>query len=289
MNYYEILEINHDATSSEIKQAYKSLSLKWHPDKNLDNSEQANHKFREINEAYETLKDQDKKIVYDFQLQGVGSGSSSGATDISPEEFFRELNKVSLFFNQFNQGLQGHLPQTHHGNMFFFHNIPQPQPQQQFLLTRPCTLEQIYQNQAISIHLPSPINQDKIFYPKEGEWKEDKLVFSFLHSNFENNNIILHLIPNEHPVFQIKGYDIHTTITLSLKEALCGFQYALTFLDGRIFRLQGTGGELIYHPENSTKILNQLGLEGKGNLIMNFKIQQTKLTETQIQQLNDIL
>ena len=50
-NYYEILEINSNATSEEIKKAYRKLSLKWHPDKNPTNREEAEEKFKEIADA----------------------------------------------------------------------------------------------------------------------------------------------------------------------------------------------------------------------------------------------
>lgn len=58
-NYYEILEIDKNATPEEIKKAYRKLSLKWHPDrqssKSLEEKEKANKKMQEINKAYEVL------------------------------------------------------------------------------------------------------------------------------------------------------------------------------------------------------------------------------------------
>ena len=51
-DYYKILGINKNATSREIKMAYKKLALWWHPDKNPDNEKMAEEKFKEISEAY---------------------------------------------------------------------------------------------------------------------------------------------------------------------------------------------------------------------------------------------
>ena len=49
--YYNILEINPNSSNDEIKKAYKKLAMKWHPDRNLNNKEYANNKFKQISEA----------------------------------------------------------------------------------------------------------------------------------------------------------------------------------------------------------------------------------------------
>ena len=58
---YFILEIGRDATESEIKRAYRKLAIKWHPDKNPNNAEEAETRFKLIAEAYEILSDPQKK------------------------------------------------------------------------------------------------------------------------------------------------------------------------------------------------------------------------------------
>lgn len=62
-DYYDILGVSKDTSNQEIKQAYRKLALKWHPDRNK--SEEATEKFKEINEAYEILSDKDKRAAYD--------------------------------------------------------------------------------------------------------------------------------------------------------------------------------------------------------------------------------
>lgn len=53
LDYYEILEVDKNATDDELKKAYRKLAMKWHPDKNPDNKNDAETKFKLISEAYE--------------------------------------------------------------------------------------------------------------------------------------------------------------------------------------------------------------------------------------------
>ena len=81
-NYYEVLGVSETATKDEIRKAYKKLAIKWHPDKNQDNKEEAEEKFKEVNEAYETLSDPQKRKMYDqFGAEGPqgGFGGFGGA------------------------------------------------------------------------------------------------------------------------------------------------------------------------------------------------------------------
>ncbi|PIY80289.1 MAG: molecular chaperone DnaJ [Candidatus Pacebacteria bacterium CG_4_10_14_0_8_um_filter_42_14] len=64
-DYYEILGLAKGAKAAEIKSAYRKMALKWHPDKNADNKEEAEKRFKEINEAYQVLSDEKKRQTYD--------------------------------------------------------------------------------------------------------------------------------------------------------------------------------------------------------------------------------
>lgn len=63
-NYYDILGISKTASTDDIKKAYKKLAMKYHPDRNKDDTS-AEKKFKEINEAYQVLGDAEKKKQYD--------------------------------------------------------------------------------------------------------------------------------------------------------------------------------------------------------------------------------
>jgi len=65
VDYYKVLEITKNSSQTDIKKAYRKLALKWHPDKNQNNKDEAEKRFKEISEAYEVLSDDEKKRAYD--------------------------------------------------------------------------------------------------------------------------------------------------------------------------------------------------------------------------------
>lgn len=79
VDYYKTLEIARTASDVEIKKAYRKLALKWHPDKNPDNLDEANIRFKELSEAYEVLSDEKKRSIYDqYGKEGlIGEGQRS--------------------------------------------------------------------------------------------------------------------------------------------------------------------------------------------------------------------
>ena len=96
--YYETLEVERSADDSKLKSAFRKLAMKWHPDKNPGDAT-SEVKFKEINEAYEVLKDGDKRAAYDryghaaFEQgmggggPGFGAGFASSFSDIFEDQF----------------------------------------------------------------------------------------------------------------------------------------------------------------------------------------------------------
>lgn len=82
-DYYEVLGIQKGADASAIKKAYRKMAKKYHPDANPGDKE-AEEKFKEVNEAYEVLSDDQKRAAYDqyghsaFENGGMGAGGFSG-------------------------------------------------------------------------------------------------------------------------------------------------------------------------------------------------------------------
>ena len=117
-DYYKILEISRDASSEEIKKAYRKLSMIHHPDKN-GNKEESTIKFKLLASAYETLGNPDKKKLYDMGIRGGGNGS--------PFADFENVNPFDIFNMIF--GSMGGAPQQHqqqHQQQQHIHGFPPP-------------------------------------------------------------------------------------------------------------------------------------------------------------------
>ncbi|NXS16462.1 DNJB8 protein, partial [Mystacornis crossleyi] len=119
VDYYEVLGLQKEASQNDIKKSYHKLALKWHPDKNPRNKEEAEKKFKEIVEAYETLSDPQKRSLYDKYVEesrirreraAAGYNSSFGSHHVFPheEEVFEGMYPFTcIFLNPFGIRLNG--------------------------------------------------------------------------------------------------------------------------------------------------------------------------------------
>ncbi|XP_008688527.1 dnaJ homolog subfamily B member 3 [Ursus maritimus] len=95
VDYYEVLGVPRQASSEAIKKAYRKLALKWHPDKNPENKEEAERRFKQVAQAYEVLSDAKKRGVYD--RYGEGGVEDGGGPCRDPFEYvftFRDPAEV---------------------------------------------------------------------------------------------------------------------------------------------------------------------------------------------------
>eukprot|EP01064_Diplonema_japonicum_P025554 TRINITY_DN36990_c0_g1_i1.p1 TRINITY_DN36990_c0_g1~~TRINITY_DN36990_c0_g1_i1.p1 ORF type:complete len:228 (+),score=27.43 TRINITY_DN36990_c0_g1_i1:45-728(+) len=87
-DYYGILEISRGASQEEIRRAYKRLAVRWHPDKNPQQRDYAESRFKAVAEAYETLGDPQKRRNYDAYGHGGGHQRSRGRATHDPFDLF---------------------------------------------------------------------------------------------------------------------------------------------------------------------------------------------------------
>lgn len=106
-DYYEVLGVSKAASADEIKKAYRKLAMKYHPDQNLNNKEEAEAKFKEVSEAYEILKDEQKKAAYDQYGHAAFEGGMGGRSGGFGGGGFHASDPFDIFESFFGDFMSG--------------------------------------------------------------------------------------------------------------------------------------------------------------------------------------
>jgi DnaJ family protein B protein 4 len=318
-NYYEILGVGQDASETEIKKAFRTLSLKLHPDRNPD--PEATTQFQYINEAYENLSDSEKRKHHDHELK-YGEGN------INPFQGMDEFNDINNIFNMmFGGGGFGGIHKMHSmGEMNgmpgmpgvrIFHNGPggfhaefstsfnsRPQPPSPINKVVEITLEQCFQGVSLPVEIEkwTIINNMKIneietviINMPPGIDENDTLVIKGK-GNVINDDLKgdLHIKVkiNNNSIFKKQGLDLFLQKNLSLKEALCGFSFDIPHFNGKLLCLNNMNNPTVIKPDYK-RVVPNLGMtreNATGNLIIEFIIQfPENLSTEQISALKEIL
>ncbi|CAK5081823.1 unnamed protein product [Meloidogyne enterolobii] len=259
-DFYSILRVKRDAEPDEIKSSFKKLALKLHPDKNQDDPA-AQEKFQDLREAYEVLGDQKKRDIYDKHgEEGVkkmddGSGGFGGHDPFS-----------SFFGDFFGHGSHEHDEETPRGaDVIFdlyvtleevykgkFVEVKRKKSvYKQTSGTRECNCRhemrtqqlgagrfQMFQvrvcDQCPNVKLE---RQNKILEVEVEVGVDNGQEVRFIgegepHIEGDPGDLVVKLRVQPHARFERKGMDLYTNVTVSLQQALSGFELDIVHLDG---------------------------------------------------------
>jgi uncharacterized membrane protein YkvA (DUF1232 family) len=104
LNYYELLGVAPDASTSELKQAYRDKLKEWHPDKNIDRIEEAEETTKILNQAFYTLSDPDRRRQYDRVMRYTRGKDFSKVLDATA--FWQKVEKASPALKQILENLK---------------------------------------------------------------------------------------------------------------------------------------------------------------------------------------
>jgi DnaJ-class molecular chaperone len=315
-SFYKILGVDEKSSKEEIKKAYRGLSLKHHPDRNNNNAE-SNTLFQKINEAYETLGDDQKRTEYDAMqsnpfLRMNGNGGGNHGMNANMDDIFQAFFGGSPFGPGF-PGMPGFHGMGGGPNIRIFTNgapggagfhfqqaLQKPTP---IIKTINVNMEQVLNGTVIPVEIERWIveNGNKLFeketlYVNIPKGLDDNEIIiirdkgNTIDENLKGDVKLFIKIENNSPFIR-SGLDLLLSKTISLKDALCGFTFELPFINGKVYTLNCSSGTIV-HP-GYKKILPNMGLTRDahtGNLIIEFQVQfPDKINEEQIANLSKIL
>jgi DnaJ-class molecular chaperone len=322
-SFYTLLGVSEKASKDDIKKAYRSLSLKHHPDRT--SHPESHELFKKISEAYETLGDDQKRQEYDSMQRNpfMRMNSHYGPQDpkdmdIPLDEFFQSFFGAGAPFPGFPgvPGVPGFTSSRGGpgGNVHFFFNpgpgmggghkfmqsLQKPTP---IIKTIEITMEQVLNGANI------PLIIERWIFENGNKNFENETLYVDIPKGIDENEIIilrekgnilnetikgdvkLFIKINNTTLFIRSGLDLLFNKTVSLKDALCGFTFELKYVNGKMYTLNCNSGNIIY--PGYKKILPNMGLTRDGhtgNLIIEFQVDFPEMmTEKQIQALKEIL
>ncbi|MEM8828835.1 MAG: J domain-containing protein [Cyanobacteria bacterium P01_G01_bin.19] len=226
-NYYEMLGVDKNAPSNEIKKAYRTLAIKYHPDRNLGNKA-AEEKFKDINEAYEVLSDQTRRVQYDQSLNpknfskgkpfgNFGRNANGGRRATNTSTAPRARNRVD--------------PQDYRPGTTKRARVVNSRPQSRDIEAKlTLSLDEAYRGgkrkirledgRSLEVDMPSGMfNGQRIRLKGQG---------------IEGGDLYLKITVARHPFFEIQGGNIYCQIPVTPTEAILGSAIEVPTIDGLV-------------------------------------------------------
>lgn len=226
-DYYEILGVSRDASQSDIKKAYRKLALKWHPDKN--DSENAEERFKEINEAYEVLSDEEKRAKYDkfghaaFD-PSAGFGKSGGGRQYRSGPF-RYTYTTSSDFEDLFQGAGGFSDPFEIFEQFFGGGAP-------FNRGRTYRRKPHYSLKVDFMEAVEGTEKSIVHQGEEHKVKIPAGASDGTRIRFQDFTVSLNV--QDHPDFRREGYDVYSYHEIPVTLAMLGGKTKIKTLDGKL-------------------------------------------------------
>jgi len=233
-DYYKTLGVERGASDEEIKKAYRKLARKYHPD--VSKEANAKEKFQEVAEAYETLKDKEKRAAYDnlgkfnpgqdfrpSQDWYERFGERGGATEC---EDLRNIDLSDLFESL---GLRGRQRQGG------FRRANVPIPGEDYAVTVRLSLEEAYRGTERELQIGP--NHVRARIPK-GATDGQQLRLRGKGGPGANGgppgDLFLHIALEPHPLFNVSGHDLDLEVPIAPWEAALGAEVEIPTLEGRV-------------------------------------------------------
>ncbi|CAL8388013.1 dnaJ homolog subfamily B member 11 [Gadus morhua] len=319
-DFYKILGVTKAASIRDIKKAYRKLALQLHPDRNQDDPEAAD-KFADLGAAYEVLSDEEKRKQYDaYGEDGLKEGHGGSHNDIFSSFFGdfgfmfggnrQQQDRNIPRGNDIVLDLEVTLEEVYSGN---FVEVVRVKPvakeapgkrkcncRQEMRTTqlgpgRFQMTQEVVCDECPNIKL---VNEERTLEVEIEQGVRDEMEYPFIgegepHIDGEPGDLRFRIKVLKHALFERRGDDLYTNVTISLVEALVGFEMDITHLDGHKVhivrdKITKSGARLWKKGEGLPNIDN---INLRGSLIISFDVEfpQTQLDDNQKDGLRSIL
>ena len=281
-NFYDTLGVSETASEKEIKNAFKTLAKKHHPDQGGDEN-----KFKEINEAYDTLKNSEKRQEYDTlrkyggRNMGTGQGFNFNTGDFFSEDVFQD------FFSGFGFGPGRGQTRTYR---------QKPRTNSSINIRIALSIKEIYNatEKTVSVKLPS--GRDEIVHLKIPAGVQNGVVFKYrglgddTDKNLERGDLLCTVTVLDSDGYTRKGNDLYTDKTISCFEAIRGTEFKLKTLDDKILNVKIPAstqpGGMIVVKGHGMPIQDTLNI--KGNIYVKIHILIPQLNAKELEKIKDL-
>jgi DnaJ-class molecular chaperone len=223
MDYYDTLGLKRGATAEEIKKAYRSLAMKYHPDRGGDEK-----KFKEISQAYEFLTDPEKKKIIDLGGDPNG-GAQAGFGGGNPFEFHFGSGNFEDVLRGFGFG--------------GFNQRQQPRRNKSVSVSVQVTLEEVLTGKEVNAEIAVPGGKRKtinISIPKGVEHGQQVRYRSMGDDSIPGvppGDLLVNVFVQDHPTFVRNNDSIICERSVSVWDALLGTEISILSLDGKKFNV----------------------------------------------------
>jgi len=273
-DYFKILGISRNATDKEIKSAFRKLARQFHPDLH-PNDEKAESDFKEINEAYEVLSDEDKKKSYEEYLSYWFNNRDGKSRDIDSDNNDKRFDEY-LNFDDFLSDLIGRFSEV---GQEIYSNISSDKNAQSLNLDAEFNLQisflealngtkknLLVNDERIEVKIPQGIEKgSKIRIKKKGNIQSGK---------GKRGDLLIEVSIKSHPIWKVKGLDVYADLPISLDELALGANISVASPQGDTY-LSIPSGSL---PEQKLRLKGQglHNLDTQGDLFFTLKLKFPK-------------
>ena len=282
-NYYDILGVSEDASNEQIKNAFKSIAKKEHPDRGGNEA-----RFKEANEAYDTLKSSQKRHDYDTMRKFGGTTQGGGQHPFFNEDIFGD------FFSGFgNSDMQFNFTQGP-GRTRTFRS--QPRGNRNVQVRMALSIKEVMTENEKTINYKLPSGRDEFATVKIPAGVQHGVTFKFQGmgddtiKNVPRGDLMVLMSVLDSDGYTRKGNDLYTDKTINCFQAMRGYEFNLKTLDDKIIKVkvpEGTQPNTILQVKGQGMPVHKT-IDIRGNLYVKIHVLIPQLSASDLKKIKDL-